>query len=261
MLTALVFLPLAGVLLLLLWRDADDFQVRSVGLGTALATFALSLAVLATFHSGLAGFQQVQDVTWVRSLNLHYVLGVDGISLWLVVMTTFLFPIAVLAARRETRNVRSLMIAFLALETTLLGVFLSIDLLLFFLFFEAMLFPMYLIIGGWGGDRRASAAIKFFLYTMAGSAFLFIGILYLYFRAASQLGSPTFDLRALQHVSLSVVTARWLFVAFLVAFAVKVPLVPLHTWLPDAYTESPTRGLVLLAGVLPKVGAYGLVRC
>src|SRR5207244_5597165 len=148
----------------------------------------------------------------------------------------------------------------LALETSLLGVFLSIDLLLFFLFFEAMLFPMYLIIGGWGGERRASAAIKFFLYTMAGSAFLFIGILYLYFRTGSGLGNPTFDLRTLQTVALPVVTSRWLFVAFLVAFAVKVPLVPLHTWLPDAYAESPTSGLVLLAGVLPKVGVYGLIR-
>src|SRR2546421_6759562 len=223
MLSALIFLPLGGVIAVLVWRRATDTQVRTVALVTTLVTFAISLAVVATFDRSVPGFQHVQDASWVSSLNLRYIVGVDGISLWLVVMTSCWFPSAVLASGRETRDVRRLMVAFLALETSLLGVFLAIDLLLFFLFFEAMLFPMYLIIGGWGGERRASAAIKFFLYTMAGSAFLFIGILYLYFRAGSLLGQPTFDLRALQTVALPVVTARWLFVAFLVAFAVKVP--------------------------------------
>src|SRR5437588_3961371 len=274
MLTALIFVPLGGVVVLLAWRRAETVHIRTVALVTTLLTFAVSLAVIATFDSGTPGFQHVQDASWASSLNLRYIVGVDGISLWLVVMTAFLFPIAVLASRIDrwggarprpdgpgTRpGPRELMIAFLALETALLGVFLTIDLLLFFLFFEAMLFPMYMIIGGWGGERRASAAIKFFLYTMAGSAFLFVGILYLYFLAGAQLGHPTFDLRALQALSLPLATGRWLFVAFLVAFAVKVPLVPLHTWLPDAYTESPTSGLVLLAGILPKVGAYGLIR-
>src|SRR5438309_4617019 len=260
MLTALIFVPLGGVIVLLAWRRAEDLQVRTVALVTTLLTFAISLAVVATFDRSVPGFQHVQNASWVSSLNLRYIVGVDVMSLWLVVMTAFLFPIALLAAHREVRDVRRLMVAFLFLESTLLGVFLSLDLLLFFLFFEAMLFPMYLIIGGWGGERRASAAIKFFLYTMFGSAFLFVGVLFLYFRAGSITGTPTFDLRTLEHLALPIVTARWLFLAFLVAFAVKVPLVPLHTWLPDAYTESPTSGLVLLAGVLPKVGAYGLIR-
>ena len=260
MLTATIFAPIGGALVLLAWPRITPFRARAVALVTTLVTFAISLAVLGTFDRSAPGFQHVQDASWVGSIGLRYIVGVDGISLWLVLMTTFLFPIAVLASRREVRGARNLMIAFLALETALLGVFLSIDLLLFFLFFEAMLFPMYMIIGGWGGERRASAAIKFFLFTMAGSAFLFVGVLYLYFLAGSQLGHTTFDLRVLQGLSLPLVTGRWLFVAFLAAFAVKVPLVPLHTWLPDAYTESPTSGLVLLAGILPKVGAYGLIR-
>src|SRR5204863_8857935 len=176
-----------------------------------------------------------------------YLVGVDGISLFLVLITTFLFPVAVLASHTERHDVRTLMASLLALETFTLGTFVSLDLLLFFLFFEAMLFPMYLIIGGWGGERRASAAIKFFLYTRFGSAFLFVGILFLCCQAGSITGTSTFDLRVLQHLALPIATGRWLFLAFLVAFAVKVPLVPLHTWLPDAYTESPTSGLVLLA--------------
>ena len=259
-LTVTTFLPLIGVVVLLVWPRIDDRRTRIVALATTVLTFAFSLGILASFDRSQSGFQLVDRAGWISQIHLQYLVGVDGISLWLVLMTTFLFPIAVSAARRETRDVRSLMIAFLALETTLLGVFLSLDLLLFFLFFEAMLFPMYLIIGGWGGERRAGAAIKFFLYTMFGSAFIFIAILFLYFQSGSITGTSTFDLRVLQHLSLPVDTARWLFLAFLVGFAVKVPLVPLHTWLPDAYTESPTSGLVLLAGVLPKVGAYGLIR-
>ena len=259
-LTVTIFLPLAGVVALLAWPGLDDRRARLVGLVTTIVTFGFSLGILASFDRSNPGFQLVDHAVWVKSANLQYIVGVDGISLWLVLLTTFLFPIALLAAHREVRDVRRLMVAFLFLESTLLGVFLSLDLLLFFLFFEAMLFPMYLIIGGWGGERRASAAIKFFLYTMFGSAFLFVGILFLYFQAGSITGTPTFDLRVLQHLALPIATGRWLFLAFLVAFAVKVPLVPLHTWLPDAYTESPTSGLVLLAGVLPKVGAFALIR-
>ena len=152
------------------------------------------------------------------------------------------------------------MAAMLVLETAVLGSFLSLDLLLFFLFFEALLFPMYLLIGGWGNERRIYASVKFFLFTMAGSALLFVGIFVLYVRSAHLLGGRTFDLLRLQDVQLPIGDARWLFVAFFIAFAVKVPLFPLHTWLPDAHTEAPTTGSVLLAAVLLKVGAYGLIR-
>jgi NADH-quinone oxidoreductase subunit M len=210
--------------------------------------------MLGRFDGSVAGFQMVERVYWVRSLNLQYLLGVDGVSLFMVLLTTFLFPAAILASWRVERNVRGFMIAMLLLETAVVGTFLSLDLLLFFLFFEAMLFPMYLIIGGWGYERRIYAAVKFFLFTMFGSAFLLVAILFLYSKAG------TFDLRQLVGLDLSTTTARWLFLAFFVAFAVKVPIFPLHTWLPDAHTEAPTAGSVLLAGVLLKVGAYGLIR-
>jgi NADH-quinone oxidoreductase subunit M len=259
-LSVTTFLPLGGVIALLAWPRIPDRAARAVALIASVATFGMSVGILATFDQSARGFQLVEDATWVDSINLRYIVGVDGINLFMVLLTTFLMPIAIVACWRERRQIRTLLATLLLLETTLLGVFVSLDLLLFFLFFEAMLFPAYLIIGGWGGERRAYAAIKFFLYTMAGSAFLFLGVLFLYFRAGSELGAPTFDLRSLQHLALPVVTGRWLFAAFLVAFAVKVPLVPLHTWLPDAYTESPAAGLVLIAGVLPKVAAYGLIR-
>ena len=197
----------------------------------------------------------------METIGLQYLVGIDGISLWMVLLTTFLFPLAVLASWTVEKDVRLYMAAMLVLETAVLGSFVALDLLLFFVFFEAMLVPMYLMIGGWGGERRVYAAVKFFLYTMAGSAFLLVGILFLYSTVAA-LGGGTFDLRQLAEVAgaLPAGTARWLFLAFFVAFAVKVPLFPLHTWLPDAHTEAPTAGSVLLAGVLLKVGAYGLIR-
>ena len=198
----------------------------------------------------------------VRSIGLQYLVGIDGVSLWLVLLTTFLFPVSILASWGIERDVRLYMVAMLVLETAVLGTFVALDLLLFFLFFEALLVPMYLIIGGWGGERRVYAAVKFFLFTMAGSAFLLVGILFLYARSRTGGGTGTFELQTLRDVAgaLPVTTARWLFLAFLVAFAVKVPLFPLHTWLPDAHTEAPTAGSVLLAGVLLKVGTYGLIR-
>jgi NADH-quinone oxidoreductase subunit M len=180
----------------------------------------------------------------------------------MVLLTTFLFPVAILASWKIEKDVRLYMAAMLLLETAVLGSFVALDLLLFFAFFEAILVPMYLIIGGWGGERRIYAAVKFFLFTMAGSAFLLAGIVFLYARAGHLLGGGTFDLRVLGPMAsvLPASTARWLFLAFFVAFAVKVPLFPLHTWLPDAHTEAPTAGSVLLAGVLLKVGTYGLIR-
>ncbi len=262
LLSIVTFLPLVGAVVLLLWRGAFDNAARATALLTTVATFVMSLAVLGRFDRTQAGFQMVEHAIWVKGLGLQYLVGVDGVSLWMVLLTTFLMPIAVLASWPVDRNVRLYMSAMLVLETAVLGSFLALDLLLFFLFFEAMLVPMYLIIGGWGGERRVYAAVKFFLFTMAGSAFLLVAILFLYSKAAGPVGHGTFDVRQLTSVAsaLPASTARWLFLAFFIAFAVKVPLFPLHTWLPDAHTEAPTAGSVLLAGVLLKVGAYGLIR-
>ncbi|HEX6263485.1 MAG TPA: NADH-quinone oxidoreductase subunit M [Actinomycetota bacterium] len=236
----------------LLWRWG--------ALAVTLATFLISFGILAFFEGGEPGYQLVERARWVESPNLQYLLGVDGISLFMVLLTTFLMPISVLASWRQHERVPAFMASLLILETALLGTFLALDLLLFFVFFEGMLFPMYLLIGIWGYEQRVYAAVKFFIYTMAGSALLLAAILFLYFRAGAELGTATFDLAALQGMDLPVVTGRWLFLAFLLAFAVKVPLFPLHTWLPDAHTEAPTAGSVLLAGVLLKIGAYGLIR-
>jgi NADH-quinone oxidoreductase subunit M len=262
-LTLTAFFPLAGVAIILVGgRRLSDIAVRVVALVTALSTFGVSLTILGSFDRSAGSYQLVEEAVWSGSTGLSYILGVDGISLWLVLLTTFLFPVSVLASWKVERDVRRYMAAMLALETAVLGSFMALDLLLFFVFFEAMLVPMYLLIGGWGGERRVYAAIKFFLFTMAGSAFLLVAAIVLYAQAADRLGQGTFDLRALAAVAdaLPVGTARALFLAFFVAFAVKVPLVPLHTWLPDAHTEAPTAGSVLLAAVLLKVGTYGLIR-
>jgi NADH-quinone oxidoreductase subunit M len=261
LLSIVTFLPLLGAVVLLLWRGATDNAARAAAMLTALATFIVSLAVLGRFERSVAGFQLVEQATWVKTIGVRYLVGVDGVSLWMVLLTTFLMPISVLASWTVERNVRLYMVAMLVLETAVVGSFVALDLLLFFVFFEALLVPMYLIIGGWGGERRIYAAVKFFLYTMAGSAFLLVGILFLYSKTTGT-GQGTFDVRQLMSVAgtLPAGTARWLFLAFFVAFAVKVPLFPLHTWLPDAHTEAPTAGSVLLAGVLLKVGAYGLIR-
>jgi len=263
LLTVTIFLPLVGLLAIaVVGRRAPDDVIRWIALLTALATFIESLVVLGRFDGSVAGFQMVQSADWVKSVGLQYLVGIDGISLWMVLLTTFLFPIAILASWKIEKDVRLYMGAMLALETAVLGSFLALDLLLFFVFFEAILVPMYLLIGGWGGERGVYAAVKFFLYTMAGSAFLLAATLFLYTQSAHFLGHGTFDLRQLTVVAglLSTGAARWLFLAFFIAFAVKVPLFPLHTWLPDAHTEAPTAGSVLLAGVLLKVGTYGLIR-
>jgi NADH-quinone oxidoreductase subunit M len=259
-LTVVTFIPLAGAVVAAFFPARALNLHRLWALVVTLAAFGFSLGMLTAYDGGRSGFQLVDRAIWVRSLNFNYILGVDGISLFLVLLTTFLMPAAVLVSWRIDRSVKAYMIAFLILETACIGCFLAVDLLLFFLFFEALLFPMYLIIGGWGYERRVYAAVKFFIFTMAGSAFLLVAILFLYFKAASAVGHSTFDLTALQAMSLPTSTARWLFLAFFVAFAVKVPLFPLHTWLPDAHTEAPTAGSVILAAVLLKIGAYGLIR-
>jgi NADH-quinone oxidoreductase subunit M len=259
-LTVVTFLPLAGAAIGLAIPGRQERLLRLWALVVTLVTLAFAVGLAARFQAGTPGFQLIDKVAWVRSLNMTYFLGVDGISLFLVLLTAFLMPAGVLVSWRIDHQVKAFMLTFLVLETAMLGSFLALDLLLFFFFFEALLFPMYLIIGGWGSARRIYAAVKFFLYTMAGSAFLLVAILFLYFAAAGQLGHGTFDYTQLQRLALPATTARWLFLGFFVAFAVKTPLFPLHTWLPDAHTEAPTAGSLDLAAVVIKVGAYGFIR-
>jgi NADH-quinone oxidoreductase subunit M len=270
-LTVTVFLPLAGAVLLLLAVPLPRRRPEAGGFGAndpwrwwalfvSVVTFVVSLGILTEFRGREPGFQLLEEANWVGPLRLRYVLGVDGISLFMVLLTTFLMPLAILSSWKVEHQVPAFMASLLALETAMLGAFVALDLLLFFVFFEGLLFPMYLVIGVWGSGRRVYAAVKFFLFTMAGSALLLVAILFLSFRADSVLGQSTFDLRQLVGMDLPAATARWLFLAFFLAFAVKVPLFPLHTWLPDAHTEAPTAGSVILAGVLLKVGAYGLIR-
>ena len=253
-LTIVTFLPLVGVPVLLAGRGMRDDVARSIALFVAVATFVASLGIYGRFEAADAGFQMVERAVWIRSLGISYALGVDGVSLWMVLLTTFLFPLAILASWKVERNVRLYMISMLVLECGVLGTFLALDLLLFFVFFEAILVPMYLIIGGWGGERRVYAAVKFFLYTMAGSAFLLVGDPVPVREVRTAAGRRHLLPAGLVRLALPAATARWLFLAFLVAFAVKVPMFPLHTWLPDAHTEAPTAGSVILAGVMLKVG-------
>lgn len=259
-LSLVTFLPLAGAVPLLAWRGMSAATARWVALGASVATFVASLGLLAGFDAASSGFQMVEQLRWLASPAVQYLVGVDGVSLFLVLLTTLLMPIAILVSWKEERRPRLFLAALLVLETACIGSFLALDLLLFFVFFEAMLFPMYLLIGIWGSERRAQASLKFFLYTMLGSAFLLVAILVLYRESGVLPGGPTFDLRELATLDLPVSAGRWLFAAFLVAFAVKVPVFPLHTWLPDAHTEAPTAGSVILAAVMLKIGAYGLVR-
>ncbi len=259
-LTLVTFIPLAGGLLLMLFprRDRD---VRWFALAVSLLTFVVSLHLPVYFHRSQAGFQYEIDQAWISSPNIHFHLGVDGISLWLVVLTTFLTPLCVLISWHSIQErVKEFFVLLLILETALIGVFVSLDMFLFYVFWEATLIPMALLIGVFGHERRVYAAVKFFLYTMVASVFMLGAIIWLYARTGS------FDFTTVQSAIQTggmpgfAAAAPWLFLAFFVAFAVKVPLFPLHTWLPDAHVEAPTAGSVLLAGVLLKMGTYGMMR-
>ncbi len=259
-LALLVLLPVAGALAVASVPRRHESLIFPLSVALSAMPLAVALYVLWEFEVGEAGFQFNHQVSWFAPWGVSWNVGIDGISLLLVVLTTLLFPISLLASVSIRKNIKMYMVAMLVLETGLLGVFLSLDLLVFFVFFEVTLIPMYLLIGMWGSGRRVYAAIKFVLYTALGSGLLFAGIIFLAAAGSEQLGGLTFDYRQLMTGQLSAGTQTWLFLAFGAAFAIKVPLFPFHTWLPDAHTEAPTAASVLLAGVLLKLGTYGLLR-
>jgi NADH-quinone oxidoreductase subunit M len=259
-LTLVTFVPLAGALLLMMLprRDRD---IRIFSLVISLLAFALSLHLPVHLHRGQPGFQFEIDKPWISSPNIHYHMGIDGISLWLVVLTTFLTPLCVLISWKSVHDrVKEFFILLLILETALIGVFTSLDLFLFYFFWEATLIPMALLIGVFGHERRVYAAVKFFMYTMIASVFMLAAILWLYAQTHSFDFVVIRDAIAQHQVGSFPAAAQWLFLGFFIAFAVKVPLFPFHTWLPDAHVEAPTAGSVLLAGVLLKMGTYGMLR-
>lgn len=257
LLDLVIFMPLAGAVILGLVPRQRLALLRYGALAVTLVTFAASLGLLAGFDAAQAGFQFQRSLDWIPEWGISYAIGIDGVSLWMVLLTTFLMPLGVLASWPITERAKPYFIFLLALETGMIGVFCALDLFLFYLFWEATLVPMYFLIGMWGYGRRLYAAMKFFLYTLAGSLLMLVGILFLYFHAP---GGPTFGYESLLGTPLSLGVQRLLFLAFFASFAIKVPLFPFHTWLPDAHTEAPTAGSVLLAGVLLKMGAYGLIR-
>jgi NADH-quinone oxidoreductase subunit M len=260
MLTALLWLPLGGAVAVGLVPRDRHAVIRWLALVVSLGAFGVALAVLARFHTGMGGYQMIENREWIPAFGASYHLGVDGISLFLVVLTAFLMPISVLASWKVERNPKLFMAMLLALNTAVFGVFLSLDLLLFVLFWDAVLVPMYFLIGYWGYENRIYAAVKFFLYTFLGGVIMFVGVIAVAFLAREQIGHLTFDITAVSRVSFAAGTERWLFLAFFAAFAIKVPIFPLHTWLPDAHTEAPTAGSIVLAALLLKMGAYGFLR-
>ena len=266
-LTIVTFGPLLGALALLFIPKEQKGVHRSVAFVFSIGVFILSLAILFGFDAGFSGgpgpftFQMTEGpIPWVASVGISYALGVDGISLWLVILTTFLMPIAILSTYDAVdEHVKEYMICLLFLETGMIGALVALDVFLFYVFWEMMLIPMYLIIGVWGGDDRIYAAVKFFLYTMVGSLLMLVSILYVYFKTGAD-GGYSFLFSDMMAVNLTFQEQFWLFGAFFLAFAIKVPLFPFHTWLPLAHVQAPTAGSVILAGVLLKMGTYGLIR-
>ncbi len=255
------FLPLLGGLVLLTIPRNQEGLIKAWALFVSTTTFLISLFLFYRFDGSNTGFQFETFKDWIPGLNASYHVGVDGISILLFMLTTFITPLAILSSWTAiSTRLKEYMLAMLVLETAMLGVFISLDLLLFFIFWESMLIPMYLLIGVWGGPRRIYAAVKFVLYTMVGSIFMLVAIIFLYFYYHTHTGTYTFDLVQIMGLDLPFEVQYWLFLAFALAFAIKVPMFPFHTWLPDAHVEAPTAGSVILAGVLLKMGTYGFLR-
>ncbi len=261
-LSLLILLPLAGVVVLIFMNREDDKRLKLFTLAVMVAEFLLSLPLWFRFDDANPGMQFVERYTWLPQYGISYFVGVDGFSILLVMLTTFLGPMAVLATWEDIKDrVKEFMICLLALSSGMIGVFVALDLFLFYVFWEVMLIPMYLLIGIWGNPaRRVYAAIKFFLYTMFGSLLMLVAILVLYFYGGKVTGTYTFDLLKLYGLNIPFKMQFWMFLAFGLAFAIKVPMFPFHTWLPDAHTEAPTVGSVILAAVLLKMGTYGFLR-
>jgi NADH-quinone oxidoreductase subunit M len=263
-LSSLVALPAVGAILLLFVRGDEEQTApasRGIALVVSVLVFAETLLLWSRFNAASGEFQFVERHAWIPAFGIDYFVGVDGISLLLLVLTGFLTPLALLSSWESVhRKTRAFCIFVLLLESAMMGVFVSLDLFLFYIFWDAMLVPMYFLIGIWGYERRVYAAVKFILYTMAGSVLMLLAILSLAYLHYSATGRYTFDLLRLYDLQLNLHQQFWMFFAFVLAFAIKVPLFPFHTWLPDAHVEAPTAGSVILAGVLLKMGTYGFVR-
>jgi NADH-quinone oxidoreductase subunit M len=263
LLSLILWLPLAAAIVLAFFPRAAESAVKGWGLFWSAATFVVSLGLLRGWDDAQAGFQFVENAPWIPQWGINYGLGVDGITLWLVLLTTFLTPLILLSQWNSLhKHPKEYVISFLVMETAMIGAFLATDLLLFYIFFELMLLPMYLVIGVWGGANRIYAAIKFFLFTIAGSLLMLLGIIYLAYQNYLQSATRTwsFTISDLYGTQLTSGAETLLFFAFALAFAIKVPLFPLHTWLPDAHVEAPTGGSIVLAGVMLKMGTYGFLR-